>query len=788
MVGPGAVLAQWTVAGRTIGLETPLALLLLPVALGLVGLLVLRRRPDVPTSRRSRYAMFGTRVLVLSCLVVAAAGPYVVSTTTTVADPRVTMLIDRSASMDVFDADADRLAAAIEAQGIPVSRTVVGTGNDSRIGDGVVATAESGGNVLLVSDGRVTSGRSLQAAAEFARRVNATVSTVDLGTPATERAVRLAAPPKTTVGVSNTFRVSVDGVEAAGSVPVSVAIDGQTVLSTTIEGTDGVEFTHTFERTGVHRIEARIDTADRIDANDVSYRTVGVVERPSILYVSRGEYPFADLLSELYDVTRASSVPATLDQYTAVVLQDLRAADVGNLDALRSFVVEGNGLLVAGGENAFENGGYAESPLASLLPVQPGEASTGGATVVLTVDVSGSTADGMIVQKALALDVLDQLDDDDQVGIVAFDSRAYLVSPPQSLGTNRALLEDRISRLLSGGGTSIESGLRGAGDVLGQAGGNVVLLTDGLDNSPGVIPAARALAEDDVRIITVGVGARVNEDLLRSVAREAGGAYLRASETSRLRVLFGDAPRTPGSGLTVVDSSHFVTSGIEPRANPSETHDVTIKQGADFLVAAGDGTPALATWRYGLGRVVTVTAYGSDGTLDGLLASPDSLLLSRSVNWIVGDPERKSTGLVSLADTRLGEPTRAVYLGDERPAAEDLRFSQVRSGRYEATVVPTTQGFGTVLDRSYAVDYPVEVSAFGEDPTLERAVELTGGRRFSTDQAAAIAEFVRRRATVVRTVRTDWAWPFLAVAIAVYLADVGARRLQLYGPGDAIEV
>lgn len=784
---PSTVLAQWDVGPVSVGLDTPLLLLAIPVTLGLLAWLALRSREGSPATRRTRRVLFLTRALVVTCLLLAAAGPYTVSRTTTVSDPRVTILTDDSASMDVFDTDVDRLVAAIEDQGVPVRRAVVGSGNESRVGDGIVSNVEAGGNVLLVSDGRVTEGRSLEAASEFARRVNATISTLELGPPETERFVRVAGPPKTTAGVGNDFLVSVDGVGASGSVPVSVSIDGRTVVDTTVTGNGTVRFNYTFDQTGVHRVVASIESADAIGANDVSYRTVQVVDPPKILYVSRGEYPFLQLLTRLYDVTTAESVPGNLDPYTAVILQDIKAPDVGNLDALRSFVIEGNGLVVVGGKNAFENGEYATSTLSTMLPVQPGQSGASGATVVLAIDVSGSTVEGLEIQKGLALDVLDQLDPEDQVGIVAFEGRAYRVSDPRELGPNRALLEDRIRRLVSGGGTDIARGLTGASQMLGDAGGNVVLLSDGLDDSPGVLPAARTLGADGIRVITVGVGPRIDEQLLRGIARESGGTYLRATETSRLRVLFGDRPRSPTGGLTVVDSSHFVTAGITPTARPGETNAVSIKQGADFLIAAGNGAPAFATWRFGLGRVLTITAYGSDGSLDGLLESPNSLLLSRSVNWVIGDPERKSTGLVSLADTRLGESTLAVYVGQNRPTAGEIRFSQVAQRRFEASVAPTSQGFDAVLGREYAVDYPLELAAFGASPSLSRAVESTGGRRFTAEETAAIAEFVRRRATVVESVRTDWVWPFALVAMAVYLLDVAIRRLHLFGAGERTE-
>ena len=790
MAGTFVLQVEVTTGGVTIGLATATVLVLLPVAFVALAVLILRDRSDAPTDDRSRRLLFFSRTVVVTCLLVAGAGPYYLTTERAVTDPRVTMMVDESRSMDVFDVDADALATAIEAEGVPVERTTVGSENTSRPGDGVVASVERNGSVLLMTDGRATDGRSLEAAAEFARGLDATVSAVDLGSPTTERSVRVAGPEKTTVGVSNRFLVTVDGVEGdgpTGPANVTVTVDGETVATDTVSGTGNVEFEHAFETTGTHRVTVRIDAEDRLGANNVFHRTVRVVPPPSVLYVTGEKYPFGDLLERLYDVTVVGSVPADLSAYDAVVLQDVPADRIGDLDALRTFVADGNGLVVVGGENAFENGAYAESPFSGLLPVQPGEAVGAGVTVVVAIDVSGSTAEGMTVQKALALDVLSQLDLDDRVGVVAFDDRAYLVAQPQRLEDARPVLEDRIRRLVSGGGTSIAAGIDGAGELLGDAGGNVVLLTDGLDDSPAAESVARRLGNDGVRVITVGVGERIDERRLRAIADSSGGTYLRADETNRLRILFGDQPRPTGGPLTVVDDSHFITAGVDPTATPGRTHDVSVKRGADFLVASGTGAPAVAAWRFGLGRVVTVTSYGADGTLDGLLGAPDSLLLSRSVNWAVGDPERTATGVVSLPDTRVGDPTRAVYVGPERPAVEGARFVQTAPGRFEAPVVPDEPGFSTVLDDEFAVNYPVELAAFGVSSSVDRAVETTGGRTFGPDQAGAIAEFVTRQATVTREVRRSFGWIFLMIALVVYLVDVAARRLQLLGPGEPTE-
>jgi hypothetical protein len=280
--------------------------------------------------------------------------------------------------------------------------------------------------------------------------------------------------------------------------------------------------------------------------------------------------------------------------------------------------------------------------------------------------------------------------------------------------------------------------------------------------------------------VTVGVGRRVNEELLSDVAAATGGQYLRADETDRLRLLFGGESRTFAAGkLTVVDRNQFITAGVEPESDPGLANEVSVKAGADFLVATGDGEPALAQWRYGLGRVVSVTAYGVDGSLDGLLERPDSLLLSKSVNWVVGDPERGARGVVSAPDARVGEQVTVRYVGRERPDGPP-RFRQVAPETYEATLVPEEQGFREVLGTTLAVNYPREYGGYGQSDALAGLVRTTGGQQFRAGEAAVIAETVQQSASRTREVRREWGWLLLAAALLLFLLEVAARRLSRY--------
>jgi Mg-chelatase subunit ChlD len=722
-------------------------------------------------------------------LVVGAMGPYTVQTRETPGQPRVSMLVDESDSMAVLPNVTGDLVAGVEDAGVPVTTSTVGTATESRVGDGVVANLRENGTVVLVSDGRVTEGQRLRAVAETARSLNATVSTVDVGPTRTERAVSIRGPSTAIVGLSTRFTVSLSGVRVDDPVPVEVTIDGETVASGELETDGTLPVNHTFDERGSHRVTATIEGGDVYERNDVFYHSVRIVEKPRVLYVAGGDYPLRGYLGSLYNVTNATAIPDSIEEYAAVVTQDVPAPRLGNVSSLQQYVIGGGGLVAVGGDNAYENGGYAESSISSLLPVRVGNATGGSTNIVLLIDISQSTRQDLSTQKGIALDVLDQLGDGNSVGVIAFDNQAYRISDVEQLRESRETVADRIRRLESGGGTDVANALLGADELLGDRQGTIILLSDGWvrdDDRPVVV--ANQLGREGRRILTVGAAQRVNVPTMTRIARAAGGSYFAAGERQRLRLLFGGASRQfEGQGLTVVTPGTFITSGVELTANPGRANGVAVKGGADFQVATADGTPAITSWRFGLGRVVSVTAYEEDGSLGGLLSRPDSLVVTKSVNYAIGDPARSQTGVTNVGDARVGQPTTLSYRGDTRPTAPNVTFRQTAEDTYQGEFTPDRAGYREVLGTTYAANYPVEYATFGPDPGLRSLVEATGGRVFDADEAGSVARLARQQATQIRTVRESWGWVALVLGVVLFATEVIARRLQVYRGRTSME-
>jgi hypothetical protein len=154
--------------------------------------------------------------------------------------------------------------------------------------------------------------------------------------------------------------------------------------------------------------------------------------------------------------------------------------------------------------------------------------------------------------------------------------------------------------------------------------------------------------------------------------------------------------------------------------------------------------------------------------------------VTKSVNYAIGDPERKATGVTDIADTRVGEPTTVIYRGDAAPTGTDVPFSAVDEGVYRAQVTPTSPGFRSVVGATYAANYHAEYAGFGPSSALTDVVEATGGQEFDRGDAAEIASFARQQSVRVRDVRRTWDWALLTVALLLFLTEVVVRRLQVY--------
>jgi len=744
----------------------------------------IKEEPDVVRRKKKlRWIMFFTRALMALLLLVAIASPFYETTKKIEGDPYIKVLIDNSSSMQLYENFGYDLARQLEKK-LPVEVHSFGSAESSEVGDAILANLKPMDSIILVSDGKANAGSSLGDVGLFASQMNSTVNAVSLDPIKDDAGVVVLGPSKTQEGVPSTFTVYVSEV-GSPDYELEVTLNGQKISLD-----ENNQFVETLAY-GYHKVVARLITDDHFEQNNVYNKAVKVVAKPKIFYWSEKSSPMQTLLKQLYVVDSDTLLPSSLEDYYAVGVNDIPAEKVDPVsDKLTDFVAEGNGMVVIGGESSFDKGGYRNSVFESVLPVfigAPGK-KEGEINIVLVIDVSGSTSAAfgddktVDVEKALAIGVFKDLSLQDRLGVVAFNTEAYLVSEPSYVYEKQGL-EDKLARLSDGGGTFITAGLMKAIALLERMQGskNIILISDGKTQGEGATRDAARLAHNQgIKIFSVGVGPTTNEVVMQDIASIANGIYFRATESSRLKLLFGDVEEQEVGdtmSLLVLNPNHFITSDYYPEASVYGYNNVVPKTSARLLLTTSTGEPVLTVWRLGLGRIAALSTDDGSNWNGEMLGSKNSKVVSRMFNWAIGDPDRKSDEFVDVGDTRVFEPTELLVKSDKPPKAEGYSFYKTDEDLYSAVITPSEAGFKEVLGAVFAVTYPAEYENLGFSQELESVVFNTGGKIFDRGDVDEMVEHVVTRSKRERVVKESLRWPFVIAVVVLFLIEIFIRRV-----------
>ncbi|MCD6144898.1 MAG: VWA domain-containing protein, partial [Methanosarcinales archaeon] len=445
-----------------------------------------------------------SRMIVLFLIIIALAAPYTLSThTITNPHPTITILNDQTSSMDIFDAPvADTICETIQDRN-PAAQIRAFSGDHSPIGDKIVQYARGDDHIILISDGNSNYGRDLVDAVSVVARTNTTVYAIKESPVRNDMSVEVIGSKNIIVGNKNTFGIVVRQAGRHAKYELVVKVDDGVVYQSTIDQNERVKvrkIPQTFNTLGSHVLCAEIIPAgdDYRSSNNIFYKSVYVVPKPDIQLVTDEESNLRDIVSGLYNASVSANLKE-LQGIKTVILDNryINSLSSGDIEALRNFVSDGHGLVVVGGDNSYDRGGYLGSDFEKILPVKsyPSE-YYGRNDVVLVLDISGSMRDSEIVsgtgvsflnyEKALANKILDDKEfRDDYVGVVAFGGQAYVVSPLVYFGNDqtRASLKDTIRTIEPTGqlSTPLEDGLSMAEEMLANSAGakDVIILSDG---------------------------------------------------------------------------------------------------------------------------------------------------------------------------------------------------------------------------------------------------------------------------------------------------------------------
>ncbi len=378
-----------------------------------------------------------------------------------------------------------------------------------------------------------------------------------------------------------------------------------------------------------------------------SYNAFSVVESPpKVLVISDRNTDvtnFSGILQAAgcdYSVVSAFNAPATIQDmlaYKSIVLVDTYIDDLpqGFLDNLEAYVKDyGCGFVCCGGEDSFALGGYRDTVIETVLPVDMELRNMNEApsmAMVMVVDHSGSMMGEMSGSGGTNLDVaikavnvaVDNLRDKDYVGVLTFDD-GYDWQVEITTADARQSIKESVKKIEAGGGTTIKPALFEAYDKIANSNAavkHVILLTDGMGETTNYQDVINAFSNSGITLSTVAVGEGSDKKLLENLADECGGRYYYSDLSSDIPKIFarevflgGDSFLQNGDFSLTVRSSHELTKELFVQGWPYVYGYVaaTPKAASSSVIAvAGKDDPLLTVWQYGLGRSV---AWNSDVT------------------------------------------------------------------------------------------------------------------------------------------------------------------------------
>jgi Mg-chelatase subunit ChlD len=523
-------------------------------------------------------------------------------------------------------------------------------------------------------------------------------------------------------------------------------------------------------------------SGDEFLGNNSIYATYDVYSSPRVLLVSRNSEEVSDLRDALrregveVEIVPTNELTTSLSElagYHAILLNNLLAREINfeQMQGLEKFVIEfGRSLVILGGRNSYNLGGYENTILEPLLPIDltpPERIERVPATYVMVLDRSGSMqvdeasdVSPIELTKEAAIRAIETLRPEDYLGVLTFSGRTNWDVDITQIGDGMSLrlAQDAVSQIQAAGGTLIYQALEEAvARVIEQDPTeykHILLMSDGAsddeeDTKEKFAVLAGIAQRQNMTISTIALGYESDTTILSFIAQEGNGRFYEVLDPTDLPgVMVSESKAAHSENIQLGNTNlvpgipgHPVLSGFHLSEFPGVAgyNAVTSKAhlGAeDILVSGNFGDPLLSSWRVGLGNVVTwmgdigsewvpeMNTWGREGEfwLQVLQYSlPDPAFELAEVEYEYDSQEM--TILMRVFDYG-GAPLN--YLSPELIFADTdnlpVRFSmeQVGVGEYKAVVpLPKLGAYRAVIQYQvdgekfeaiapFAVNYPVE--------------------------------------------------------------------------------
>lgn len=335
-----------------------------------------------------------------------------------------------------------------------------------------------------------------------------------------------------------------------------------------VRGMNQVLFRDLLEESGFFNYSVELEIKDDpVAENNVGAGLVRVESGPRVLVLNAdGDTGNLERALEAarisFDVSAASEHPLTqdsLDRYRAIVLENVKAADLGRvkMERLAQFVEDlGGGLLMTGGERSFGTGGYFKSPLDDVLPVSMElreEHRKNRVAIAIALDRSGSMSASVAGGKTKmdlanlgTAECVRLLSPQDMVAVIAVDTAPHVIQEIVNVDDPEAISQHALGIQSQGGGIYVYQALVAAGQQLAQAEGystrHIILFSDAADSvEPGAYKTLIGkFTANGMTVSVIGLGSKSDPHakLLEDIATLGGGNIMFTNDAEELPRLF----------------------------------------------------------------------------------------------------------------------------------------------------------------------------------------------------------------------------------------------------------
>ncbi|RLI90820.1 MAG: hypothetical protein DRO95_05470 [Candidatus Altiarchaeales archaeon] len=789
---------------------------------------------------RKKWLFLFTRFVIMSLIIVAIASPFIAKMEHEFKDIiSIVILFDKSKSMEVFgnlnesiyEFYSEIKSAIKNLTGYDsVELKYFSQENRTTLGDALyresIGERKDNDLIILVSDGNNNYGKSIRALGKILSDSNITVSALLPEIKENEIYIRSVEGEKKIPANSDyKIKIIIDKIgNETARYKLELRLDGK-LLHSSIENQKEAEreiyFTFTIKNEGIHKISVSItpETPDHFHENNMFIKSIDVVEKPDLLFMSNEEdSPLRSVLENSYDLKIVDDLRyKDFYSYDCIIIDNQPASKFGSsvVDSLYNYIINGNGIVVIGGDHAYEKGNYYNSQFEALLPVistEPPERKRKEMAIIFLIDISESASSVIEEEKATVINLIEQFDDSDLVCVIAFNKMSYLISPPALLGDKKTDIIYTIKRLKPSGGTDIHTALlstdRILDEVLYNFSGekNVILIFDGDISTTDFIytkSVVEKMKEKGINLYIVGVGPHVIRYYVPEIAVAGGGRYFETQESERLKSEFEEKKKEEKEQyiLEIYDKYHFITRNLKTPFYPGikDYNGVTEKSIARTLITTRDRMPILVVWRFGLGRVASLTIDNGLRWAPNIYMERYNDLILRTVNWVISNLEKRKRVNIETNDIFSGEKAEIRIKSEKRPSLfiEDpkgnefeIKLKQIDLDIYSGDVRLDEGGFYILMASSplgddtdaIAVNYPREFNELGINlDNLRDIVVPTNGKLYNYSDMSElkmdVLEYVRRGSFIVVMQRTPLHIYFIIIALSLFFIDVITRRI-----------